>query len=299
MVAGSWACSRPDDSFTHPRAPYSAAGFATVLVRVVVTRVLAPQRSGPTSRDGRAFGCGAVHRAETRAVRIRHAVGVSPSELDGPAGCTWREPGALGLRQLSQTLVRLNVETRSFHEEADAPWNDLMTAGRTRFDYVQHLVQRYGFDAPLEAALAYTPHLDSFIEVTRHFRAGLIAKDLLTLGVRAVEVAHLQQAMIAPFASVAEAFGWLYVHERAALLQGAQLTQLLVMMPDVEPATSSLRRYDGHVGAYWDDLGHCLYQVSRTPEIEERIIAAAKDGFRLLIEWHRRALRDTPQAKSS
>jgi heme oxygenase len=189
------------------------------------------------------------------------------------------------VRQVSKTLVRLNVETRCFHAIADARWLDLVAPGRTptRFDYLHQLVAAYGFDAPLEAALAYTPHLDGFIDLHRRFRSGLIAADLIALGMKPGEVAELRQCMIAPFASVAEAFGWLYVHERAALLFPGLCAELVARLPAVSGATSVLCTHQ-HV----DSFGEALDRVARTTMIEDRIVSAALDAFRTLQVWHRR-----------
>ena len=203
------------------------------------------------------------------------------------------------MRQVSKTLVRLNVETRCFHAAADEPWLGLVAPGRTvtRFDYVTQLVLAYGFDAPLEAALAYTPHLDGFIEVHRRFRCGLLAQDLVRLGVSAGQLAAVRQCMIAPFASVAEAFGWLYVHERATLLHEGVASELESRLPEAAPATSALRAREGRVGVLWDDFGHAVDRVARTSHIEDRIVSAAIDAFRTLRVWQRRP--DTKHAKSS
>jgi len=189
------------------------------------------------------------------------------------------------VRQVSKTLVRLNVETRCFHALADAPWLELIAPGHrpTRLQYVQQLVATYGFEAPLEAALAYTPHLDGFIDLHRRFRSGLLAADLIALGVRPGEVAELRQCMIAPFASVAEAFGWLYVHERATLLFSGVCTELVARLPHVEAATSALCTH-----RHLDSFGEALDRVARTPPIEDRIVSAALDAFRTLQVWHRR-----------
>src|SRR4051794_26032990 len=128
-----------------------------------------------------------------------------------PSSCT-----ASSYPVRSKTLVRIDVETRAFHREADAMWLELVAPGRTpsRFNYMHQLVAMYGFDAPLEAALAYTPHLATFLDVTRWFRSGHLAQDLLNIGLSPKAIADLRQCMIAPFASVAEACGWLYVHQR-------------------------------------------------------------------------------------
>lgn len=203
------------------------------------------------------------------------------------------------MRQLAKTLLRLNVETRSFHAGADEPWLDLiaMRDTVTRFDYVQHLVQRYGFDAPLEAAIAYTPLVDSFVDTHSRFRAGAIAKDLLVLGVTPGEVANLRQCLIAPFNSVAEALGWLYVHQRSTLLHAQVLGELSRRIPEIEPATSYLRGNAGHIGNTWDDFGQALDHVARTPATEQAIITAAKDAFRTAIDWYARVTGDTRRTK--
>lgn len=190
----------------------------------------------------------------------------------------------------SKNLIRLDVETRAFHAEASAPWLDLVAPGRHvgRYEYVEQLVATYGFDAPLEAALAYTPHLDGFIDVAPRFRSGLLAQDLLALGLGPSGLAGLRQCMIAPFASVAEAFGWLYVHQRATLLYESVRSELVDRAPEIAGATSALCIHAGKVGEMWDALGPALDRVARTTAVEDRVIQAAHDAFRTLIAWHHR-----------
>jgi len=190
----------------------------------------------------------------------------------------------------SKLLVRLDVETRAFHAEAEAPWLELVAAHRHvgRYDYVEQLVAAYGFDAPLEAALAYTPHLAAFVDVGARFRSGLITQDLMTLGLTPSAVAGLRQMMIAPFASVAEAMGWLYVHQRATLLFESLRDALVERVPEVAAATSALCIHAGKTAAMWDALGPPLDHVARTTAIEDRVVYAAHDAFRSLVTWHRR-----------
>ena len=205
------------------------------------------------------------------------------------------------MRQVSKTLVRLNVETRCFHAAADASWLDLVAPARTvtQLDYVSQLRLAYGFDAPLEAALAYTPHLDAFVDLHPRFRCGLLAQDLLAVGVSPAQIAALKQCMIAPFASVAEALGWLYVHERSTLLHEGVACELAARLPDVAHATTALRAHAGHVGVLWDDFGQVLDRVARTIHIEDRIVAAALDAFRALRVWHRHTEAMAPLSKTS
>lgn len=191
-------------------------------------------------------------------------------------------------------LVRLNVETASFHAEADAPWRVLTDPARelTRLDYVHHLIQRYAFDGPLEAALAYTPQLEALLSLQQRFRAGRIAQDLLSLGASPAELANLRQCMIAPFSSPSEAMGWLYVHQRCTLLFDAARTELLRKLPELSFATCYLRTVDGRVGVAWDDVGQVLDTVAQTTMFSERVVAAARDAFQTMIEWNQRSGAD-------
>jgi heme oxygenase len=199
----------------------------------------------------------------------------------------------------SKYLVRLDNESRAFHGEADSPWLSLMADGTTRFDYIQQLVSVYGFDAPLEAALAYTPNLGGFIDVAPRFRSGLIAQDLIALGLSPAAVAGLSQCMIAPFATVAEAFGWLYVHQRMTLLYPAVRAELLPRLPELASAMSTLGVNDGKSVSRWDDLGQALERAADSEAFEARMLQAAHEAFRTAIEWSRR--NEAPQriARSS
>jgi heme oxygenase len=201
------------------------------------------------------------------------------------------------VRQLSKTLVRLNLETRAFHADADGPWLELV-ADANRVAYIDHLARCYGLDASLEAALAYTPHLASFIDLHRRFRAGYIAEDLLNLGVRPGVVSAVRQAMIAPFANVAEALGWLYVHERSTLVHDSVRSALLERLPELAFATSYLRRNAGHVGVLWEELGEAIDQVARTTAIEDCIVTAAIDASRTAVHWYRRSDQERKAASS-
>ena len=201
----------------------------------------------------------------------------------------------------SKTLVRIDVETRAFHGEADAAWLALVAPGQTpsRFDYIQQLVASYGFDAPLEGALAYTPHLEAFIAVAPRFRSGLLAQDLLELGLSASTIAGLRQCMIAPFANVAEACGWLYVHQRATLLHDAIRLELIDHLPDVADATRALRLHEGKIGTLWEELGEVFDTVARSAPVEDRIIVAAHEAFRTTLAWNHRPLPAEPGARWS
>ena len=187
----------------------------------------------------------------------------------------------------ARVLVRLNLETRSHHAAVDRPWFELVANNRspTEHDYTHALVRAYGFDAAVEAALAYTPSFESLVDTRGRYRAGLIALDLLSLGLGPGQIATLPQRMMEPFAGVADALGWLYVHERAALCHEPVRREILRNSRHLAHATSYLGAYAGFVGARFDELGRVLDHYARTRALEDRIVAAAQDAFRMLEHW--------------
>src|SRR5438874_144526 len=94
--------------------------------------------------------------------------------------------GASSMLRRSNMLIQLDVATRVHHPEADARWLDLTLPGATREQYLMQLVKVYGFEAPLESTLAYTPRraLRAYVPRAPRARAGLIVQDLLALGLR-------------------------------------------------------------------------------------------------------------------
>src|SRR5688572_16575457 len=125
------------------------------------------------------------------------------------------------MHQPSAMLHRLDMETRAHHADVDEHWLDLMAAGVTREQYTQLLMRLYGFEGPVESALAYTPQL-VIADKRERMRSGLIAQDLIALGVSPASITRLPQCTaIAPFAEPGEALGWKYVIERPTQMHGA------------------------------------------------------------------------------
>ena len=58
------------------------------------------------------------------------------------------------------------------------------------------------------------------------------------------------------------------------------LAELLRSSPDAAPATTYLRRSQGHIGDRWEELGAALDNIARTRAVEHRIVSAAVDGLR-------------------
>ncbi|NVB81675.1 MAG: biliverdin-producing heme oxygenase [Kofleriaceae bacterium] len=192
------------------------------------------------------------------------------------------------VEKAAAALLRLNLETQSHHATADQAWLSLQGRELTKWQYLRRLVAVYGFEAPLESALAYTPHLPLLVDLRRRQRAGYIAQDLLALGLSASEIAELPQCVpMAPFSSALEALGWLYVSERETLLHDRIRTRVLEAMPDLRHATAYLSAYDGVVGARWQELGAVIDRVVRSSRMLDEVIVAAHAAFRTWERWSR------------
>jgi heme oxygenase len=191
------------------------------------------------------------------------------------------------VEQGSRALRRLTLETRAHHAAADEGWLRLLAPDVTRRDYIGQLITTYGFEGPLEAALAYTPNLKLLVDLRQRFRAGLLAQDLLALGIKAAGVANLPQCLpIAPFTAPIEALGWLYVVERSTLLlHESTARHLRARVADIQDACAYLTVYDGESERRWAELGEVLDRTARTDRLLDDMIAAAHSGFRCLIAW--------------
>ena len=187
----------------------------------------------------------------------------------------------------SWMINRLHRETRAFHAEADADYNDLYRHDTGPADYMVYLLRLYGFEAPLESTLAQTPHLEMLLPLKERAKAGLIAQDLLSLGIRPQQITAAPQCLAIPqFRGAAEALGWMYVVERTTLSHAVVRNHLMTQLPrEMKEASSYLSSYAGVVGARWREYGAALDHVAQTPAIGDRIIDAANEAFRCQRTW--------------
>ena len=193
-------------------------------------------------------------------------------------------------------LQRLDHETRDFHGEIDARWLDLLGSDVERGQYLNQLALTYGFEAPFESALSYTPNL-VVPDRRERTRSGLIVQDLLALGYSAHRIADLQQCTVAPFRDPAEALGWKYVIERPTQLHGAVKRNIVLRVPDIAGATSYLSSCDGVAAERWQQLGMILDNVEARHGAGDRIIEAARAAFTCLHRWYTQ--RPTPVQESA
>lgn len=188
--------------------------------------------------------------------------------------------------QGSSLLMRLNVATRRWHDGADENWLQLLRPHVGRHDYAAQLIRMYGFKAPLEGACAYTAQLSRMVDLRQLARAGLIAQDLLSLGLTPGELARIPQCFsITPFKDVPEALGWLYVVERDVLLHDRVRRHLIARIPEVANASVYLSAFDGIVGEHWTRFGKTLDRVARSPKAATQVLDAAEAAFQCMRAW--------------
>jgi heme oxygenase len=188
------------------------------------------------------------------------------------------------MQPASSMVMRLNMETRHEHSRADAPWLDLMGIDVTCGRYLDALAAIYGFEAPIEAALALTPRVDALLQLRHRARSGLIVQDLLALGLSPSKIARLPQYSLAPFRDPAEALGWMYVVERATLLHDAVRRYLEGKLP-ATAAFGYLSAYEGVAGSRWHELGRVIDEVARLPAGPEHILTATRCAFACQHDW--------------
>jgi heme oxygenase len=186
----------------------------------------------------------------------------------------------------ARMLTQLNVETRDHHADADAGWLALLVPDLTKARYMRQLANVYGFDGPLESAFAYTPGLDQVIRGREHGTCGLLALDLLHLGMTPSQLSQIAQCYwLTPFHTVAEALGWMYVAERGALLHAAVRHHVNNVMPDAPVAY--LSRNQGESPARWKAFGVALDRFVDHSGQSAEIVAAAHEAFRVHRSWIR------------
>jgi len=190
--------------------------------------------------------------------------------------------------------MRLNIETRAQHPEADSSWLELMSFDATRLRYLEQLMTTYGFEAPIEAALALTPQMSRVLQLRPRARSGLIVQDLLALGLSPSRIARLPQcSRIVPFRDHVEALGWMYVLERATLLHEAIRRHLQARLPSVH-AWSYLSAYDGIASERWLEFGNILDCFAF--EQLESIVSAAQAAFDCQRDWFLACMDETARS---
>jgi heme oxygenase len=180
-------------------------------------------------------------------------------------------------------LPWLFEHTKDCHGAVDHLVRVLLGPELTLERYQDCLVDIYGFDAAVEAALGYTPGAP-----TLHFhpRSGLIARDLLSLGMRPAEIAALPQAPISPFPDLATAAGWLYVRERFCLYHPILCARISERVPEARSALAYFGGDEVMAGEHWVQFTWALEHVAPDEVKRQHVLAAARAGFETAGKWY-------------
>jgi heme oxygenase len=190
---------------------------------------------------------------------------------------------------VSWLLTKLEVATRPWHLAVDRRWHELHRPGVMRADYLEALVETFGFVAPLESACKYTTGLDRWLGDRPLTRAGLIAQDLVALGMPPALMTRVPQCEdITTFRSVPEALGWLYLVERAAIVRDGLQEHLVARVPNLEVGCSFLAATDGCATERLAGFGA---KLERAGDAVPEILASARDAFACAHRWTMRADR--------
>jgi heme oxygenase len=190
------------------------------------------------------------------------------------------------VHSVASLLTKLNLATRHLHAEVDDPWLVLLRRDVNMAEYSAQLVRTYGLIAPFESACRYTPGVAPLLDYRQLLRAGLIARDLLALGLSASQVAMIPTCpAITVFRDSSEALGWLYVIERSTLLQEGVRRHLVTNLPSVAHACSYLNAFEGHVGENWLAFGRLLDRLVDGDHHERDVLTAAEAAFRHARDW--------------
>jgi len=179
----------------------------------------------------------------------------------------------------SSMLWRVRRETTAHHATADRDRLSVLSDAADISGYAAYLARVYGFEAPIESALANTRWVDALIDFGGRNQIGLLRSDLHALGVEHRGLPRCATGF--PFPHPAEALGWMYVIERNTLLHFAIGRQLRWRVPSryfaTEPHTTGTRLRA---------LGAAMERVCAVENVSDRIIAAAKIAFELQRDWY-------------
>jgi heme oxygenase len=169
-------------------------------------------------------------------------------------------------------LDRMRAETRLHHSVADA--DRLALAGRppTVDGYFEYLLKMFGFEAPLETALAVAPLRG--LDLSQRMKASTLADDLRALGFPPERLLNIPYCSFAPFRSTTEALAWLFVSEANRSSHQLFRTYISFQLPELASQSVAPKRTSREE---WHQLGAMLDSAVSSGEsaIEELTDCAA------------------------
>ena len=182
-------------------------------------------------------------------------------------------------------LERLRSETRPHHDAIEATL-DLTSEALDRDAYRRTLERFHGFYRPIEAGLwAVGGWVERGLDITERRKTPLLEADLRALGVADPEDLPVCTDL-PPHATVAAAFGCLYVLEGATL--GGQFISRSVQKAigiTLDTGGRFFHGYGDRTGPMWQAFRAALVAFAVTPGDQDEVVSAAKDTFSKLHRW--------------
>lgn len=183
-------------------------------------------------------------------------------------------------------LTRLEIATQPWHRVVDSTWQRLRRPDVTRADYVESLLKAYGYIAPIESACMYAPELERWLGDRPLVRAGMIAQDLVSLGMLPSLITRIPQCPdITTFRTAAEALGWLYLIERGATVRDGLRGHLVEMIPNLEYGCSFLAVTEERAQERFARFRETVERIATTYAIADELVAAACEAFSCAHSW--------------
>jgi heme oxygenase len=182
-------------------------------------------------------------------------------------------------------LTRIDDATRDLLIEADSQRIRLTEHPATAARYRRFLLRIYGFEVPVETALAATPGIDDVLDVRARLHTRLLKSDLAALGI--VDLAGVARSRsVLQFGDVLEALGWIYVIERARMLGSILQLHLVQHLPCLAATSTSYLRAERTAATRMRELGALFDSVVRSEADAHRVLVAVHEAFRAQAHWY-------------
>lgn len=182
----------------------------------------------------------------------------------------------------SWVLTRLKRNAQSEHVAANIDRLALLHLEANPASYRDYLLKIYGFEAPVETALALAPGLGAVIDLGSRSHLRMLRSDLADLGI--TELGGVPRCRGVPrFSTVGEALGWMYVVEHNATLHGQVRRHLHKRVGPQRDSYLAAGERNGMIRV--QELGAVLDRFAREPDIARQVVEAVKLAFRCQRQW--------------
>jgi heme oxygenase len=148
--------------------------------------------------------------------------------------------------------------------------------------YTDYLARVYGFEAPLESALAVAPLQ---LDISRRMKASVLGDDLCALGFPADKILSLPCCELSPIRSELRALGWLFVSESNRAGHQVFRTYLSIELPDITRSNAERATSD-----QWRELDEYLGRtIGERVDLFEELLETVEYAYDLQHEWFRPA----------